>query len=823
MNEINKSLSIGIEAKFNSAPFVQGGREVIESAKAQTTALDALRESTMQTINAQRMMANTRNIYSNQRQEYQAKHNVKKVPSNYLFSEANERVEMEKYRTRFDMESNYASTLLENNPELESSGVASDFRRAVEYGIPKTESELQQLSQIKERAQQAARDRAKISTDQLKYLVNKKLGIISSAPKAERAGLYSEAQPFISSYASKLSADKVSAERSIESEIERMNGLSPAAQVRETDASVKKIQEKEAAIKKLSSAELELAQNTKKATEEAGLASKQIPGYVASVANMTMTIGQGIANISQAGALAFDYGSPIGMYGAQQGFDISRRQMMYSTGGSIVGQIAGAGIGTMTGNPFIGSYLGGMIGGGLGDMIGTLTNTGPKVNLQMMQQMYGKSSGMANQFAQVEGAEYGISRQSGASPSLIAHILSKYRNFAVDNMGAAQLANQYIQSTGRMDESGFDQWMQYYARTGSLPTGGGALSRLTGRDQTSNIAGIGAGAYGFTEARGNIQKLTGLNQFYAANTNVASSLFMNSGDIERSTNMMSGLPFSLFGEGLKSNLWAQSPEGMQQIQRGYSALGQAKNPAEQALLYNALHKPGAKWRDTLTRMQQGVSGKGNLEDILAYVQKFGDKAGDVTWSMLQDKGINPELAQLMANKVESGEAFTSAGLADMKNSFGIGGIGTAKAARSGQIRAGESIDVTEASRGFSSAFLAGMAKFNVEVATLVASPEVQSKIQVMYTQVIESVKDAIVNFGKDKQLGDAADGFKGKSKTAADSVIDATANKWFNSKNEQMITAHAPNGDAFDMKVSIEMVPAHTTAKSPKYSMQKAH
>ena len=115
-------------------------------------------------------------------------------------------------------------------------------------------------------------------------------------------------------------------------------GLSSGDQLKNLDSFNEKIQRFEENGRKARIASDELTKSTKNFTEQAGLASKSLPAYAASVINMGVTIGTGIAQISRAGALAFDYSSPMGMYSAQQQFEIQKSKTIWSTGGQIRGQ-----------------------------------------------------------------------------------------------------------------------------------------------------------------------------------------------------------------------------------------------------------------------------------------------------------------------------------------------------------------------------------------------------------------------------------------------------------------------------------------------------
>ncbi len=419
---------------------------------------------------------------------------------------------------------------------------------------------------------------------------------------------------------------------------------------------------------------------------------------------------------------------------------------MWNTGGAIGGQLVGLGVGAMAGfNPFVSSYIGGMIGGGAGDIISTFLNIEPEKQLKFMGQMYGKSGEMADMVAGIQSTEYGLSRRTGTDPEEIRSLLKKYGASGLNQSATGQLYGQFVNATGIKDTKVFDDWIQMYLRTGITPSG--MYEKLTGGNSVDMIvnAGMKMGLGANDKAR-----FSDVSQMFQYSTNLAGRLFTNPDDIARATSMTNLLPYTLYGEGIKGNNWATSFEGMQQINQGFQALGKANGTGQQAFLFNALNK-GGNWRETLLRIQEGVEGKGNLQDILSYAKKaYGGRSGDAIFSMLSEKGVSPGVIRDILKQYEGDYSgmMNRIGGEPLEGKEVYKRLGIPINAPLDIIKAKESISVTESARGMAEAFTAGLAKFNIRVAEIAGSPETQAKIQDMMHGVITSVETAFLFGGK---------------------------------------------------------------------------
>jgi hypothetical protein len=703
-DDFSKSLGVNVKANFDASGFEKGSDRVIASAERQGTALQALRRSTQELQDLQQAYAKTPDVYAQQRESYRQSG----ARGASIFSKEAEKLEISRIGYQIKMAGGLP-------PDTDLGGA---------------EEEL---------------EKREISTGRLRRLVEDKFSQFGGMSKTQRKALLGDTQPHVQELQRRYgSTQRFYAEKVREATAE-FEGLGNEDQLKNLDAFNQKIQQFEENGRKARIASDELTKSTKKFTEEAGLASKSLPAYAASVINMGVTIGQGVAQITRAGALAFDYSSPMAMYSAQQQFEIQKRKTMWSMGGTTVGQIAGYMMGG-----FPGSFIGGMIGGQGADFISTLLNIEPEKQLKYMGQMYGKSAEMTGMFAGVQGLEYDLARRSGASPEELHQILMRYntkeRPYGLGQSQVAQIAGQYVSSTGTLNQRGMDKWTGFYTRTGILPTGGGQLTKYTGGDATDLIARIGL-QMGLTQGNRNVARYADLGQYFQQATNIAGKLFTNQEDILNATSMTAQLPYTLYGESIKGNKWATTLEGMQQTGQGFAALGQAGGTAQEAFLFNALNNKGGNWRDTLLRMQEGIYGKGNLRDILEYAKTaYGGRRGDALFSLLQGKGINVDVQREMIRQFEANpESLISrigGGEITAENIYKK--IGMSKVGTQAQINAREAINVTESARGMADAFATGLANFNIKVAELAASPDTQKKIQGMFSKVIESVEEAFI-------------------------------------------------------------------------------
>ncbi len=693
-DDFSKKLGIDVKANLDPSGFERGSDRIIASAEHQRTALEALRKSSQELQQLQQVYLKTPELYAQQRAQYTGR-------GASIFSPEAEKLRLASLEHQIRLAGGTAPTIAGGG----------------------TIEELEQ------------RD---ITTRRLRGLVEEKFSQFGGMSRTQRKALMGDVQPHIQELQRRYGATQSYYSGRVREATAEFEAMSGEDQLKNLDAFNHKIQVYEDNARKARVASDELAKSTKKFTEEAGLASKSIPAYAASVVNMGITIGQGIAQISRAGALAFDYSSPYAMYSAQQQFEIQRSKTLWNTGGSIIGQIGGAAVGAMTGiNPFAASYIGGMLGGGAGDIISTFLNIEPERQLKYMGQMYGKSSQAVDMFTGIQGQEYGISRRTAATPAQIAAVLRRYGNLGIDQAQAAQIANQYVNATGSMSVAGLDEWINMYVRTGIMPHG--LLEKISGGSSVNMLANAGL-AMGLPRAR-----YADLSQFMQQATSVAGRLFTNPMDIERATSMTMMLPYTLYGEGVGSNRWATSFEGMQQISQGFQALGQSKNTGEQAFLFNALNQSGQSWRETLLRMQEGIYGKGNLRDILQYTRRaYGGRGGDALFSMLSEKGVNPDIVRKLVGEFEGNYSGLIArigeGAVTEKDLYKK--LGMTEVSPLARIKAGESIAVTESARGMAEAFATGLAQFNVQVARLATGADTQRKIQDMLGNVIRSVEEA---------------------------------------------------------------------------------
>jgi hypothetical protein len=700
-DDFSKSLGVNVKANFDPSGFEKGSDRVIASAERQGTALQALRRSTQELQQLQSAYAKTPEIYAAQREIY--RQGGGRGAS--IFSKEAEKLELSRIGYQIKM----------------AGGLPPD----TDIGAPEEELEARE-----------------ISTRRLSKLVEDKFSQFGGMSKTQRKALLGDIQPHVGELRRRYGATQNYYAEKVRETTAEFEGLSGEDQLKNLDAFNQKIQQFEENGRKARIASDELAKSTKNFTEQAGLASKSLPSYAASVINMGVTIGQGIAQITRAGALAFDYSSPMAMYSAQQQFEIQKSKTMWSTGGSIIGQVAGLGVGMATGfNPFMSSYIGGMLGGGAGDIIGTFLNIDPEKQLKFMGQMYGKSSEMANQVAGIQSTEYGIARRTGTSPEEIRALLKKYGASGLNQSATGQLYSQFVNTTGIRDKKTFDDWMQMYLRTGVTPSG--MFEKLTGQNSVDMIvnAGMAMGLGANNKAR-----FADVSQMMQYSTNIAGKLFTNPIDIERATSMTTMLPYTLYGENLKGNNWATSFEGMQQVAQGFQALGQPKNTAQQAFLFNALNK-GGNWRETFLRMQEGIEGKGNLQDILGYAKKaYGGRAGDAIFSMLSEKGISPGIIRDIVRQFEGDYTGMMSRLGEnpLTGKEAFKKLGVQINAPLDIIKAREAISVTESARGMAESFTKGLADFNIKVAELAGSPDTQKKIQEMYGKVISSVEEAFL-------------------------------------------------------------------------------
>jgi hypothetical protein len=702
-DDFSKSLGVNVKANFDATGFEKGSERVVVSAERQATALQNLRKSTEELQRLQTAYTKTPEVFAQQREEYKERFGGRGAS---LFSKEAEKLHLESLKY-----------------QIESAGGQLPSEVIVPEELEKRE----------------------LSTNRLRGLVEDKFSQFGGMTKTQRKALLADVRPHTSELQRRYGSTQQYYAEKVREATAEFEGMSGTDQLKNLDSFNEKIQKFEENGRKARVAAEDLAKSTKKFTEEAGAASKALPAYAASVINMGVTIGQGIAQISRAGALAFDYSSPMAMHSAQEQFEIQKSKTMWSTGGSVAGQILGAGLGMFTGiNPFAASYIGGMIGGGAGDIIGTFLNIEPEKQLKYMSQMYSKTVENVNRSAAIQEQEYGLARRTGATPEQVAEVLKKYSGYGIDQTQAAQIANQYVSSTGRMNVGGLDQWLSMYQRTGTLPTGAGAFEKLTGRGGVNIIAGAGL-RMGLTQENGNLARYEDMNQYFQQATSVAGKLFNNSRDIERSTSMTANLPYTLYGENVKGNDWATSLSGMQQIGQGFQALGQSKNGGEQAFLFNALGGKGQNWRETLLRMQEGIYGKGNLQDILSYTKKaYGGRGGDALFSMLSDKGVSPAVIRDLVKQFET----DSSGLISRLG----GDIGSEKdlmdrlgkpmTSPISKIKAWESISETESARGVSESFTKALAEFNVNVAGLASSPEMKAKMSNMFDEVFKSIEEA---------------------------------------------------------------------------------
>lgn len=713
MDEFQKSLGVSVKANLDASGFEKGSDRIIASAERQGTALQALRKSTQELQQLQQAYSNIPDIYAQERERYRQEHGGRGAS---IFNKEAEKLELARLNQQIRL--------------------AGGMPGGTELGQEEFELE-----------------RPEISTSRLQRLVEEKFTQFGGMSKTQRKAIMGDVQPHLQELQRRHRSTQGFYAEKVREATAEFEGLSSDEQLKNLDAFNQKIQQFEENGRKARIASDELAKSTKKFTEEAGLASKSLPAYAASVINMGVTIGQGIAQISRAGALAFDYSSPMGMYSAQQQFEIQKRSTLWNTGGSVAGQAVGWALGG-----FPGSYIGGMIGGGAGNIISTFLNIPQEKKLKEQMQMWSKSAEMVSQFAGVQGAEYDIGRRTGESQEQIQELLRRYgggtftkdgkfipdkNNLGLEQLQTAQIAGQYVSSTGTLSQRGMDKWTGFFTRTGMLPTGGGQLTKYTGQDATDLITRIGL-QMGLTQGNRNIARYADLGQYFQQATNIAGKLFTNTSDLERATSMTAQLPYTLYGENIVGNKWATELGGMQQIGQGFAALGQASGTGQEAFLFNALNK-GGNWRDTLLRMQEGIYGKGNLQDILNYAKTaYGGRRGDALFSLLQGKGINVDVQREMIRQFEANpEALISrigGGEITAENIYkriGIPRVGT-----QAQIKAGEAIAVTESARDMADAFAAGLAKFNVEVAAKAASPKTQADIQDLYGKVIKSIEEA---------------------------------------------------------------------------------
>ena len=771
-DDFSKSLGVNVKANFDSSGFEKGSDRVIASAERQATALQALRKSTSELQQLQSAYSKTPEIYASERERYRQEHGGHGAS---IFNKEAEKYELS--RLEFQIKSG-GGTL---------------------PGIPQKSQEDFE-----------PRD---ISTKRLGQLVEDKFSQFGGMSKTQRKALMGDVQYDVQKLQGRYSAIQKYYKEKIYETTAAFEGLSGEDQLKGMEKYNSELQRYGDYVTKAQKASDELTKSTKNFTEQAGLASKSLPAYAASVINMGVTIGQGIAQISRAGALAFDYSSPMAMYSAQQQFQIQKSKTMWSMGGSTIGQIAGFAMGG-----FPGSYIGGMIGGGAGDIISTFLNIEPEKQLKFMGQMYGKSGEMAGRFPGVQGAEYELARRTGASQEQIQALLKRYGtgkdNLGIDQTAMATLANQYISSTGRINDKGIDEWMQLYARTNVMPTGAGQYEKFIGQGGVGMMSRA-AGRMGIGEQ--NKARLADVNQYFQQATNMAGRLFTGRGDIERATSMTLNLPFDLFGKDITNpnvKNWATSFEGMQQVQQGFQALGQPQGTGQDAFLFNALNK-GGNWRETLLRIQEGIYGKGNIQDILGYAKTaYGGRAGDAVFAMLQGKGVSPDVQRYLSKAMDSetgysglmqrinestkGNGFKSA---EDLQAFMDKQFGKKTVSPLAQTISGESISVTESARGMAEAFTAGLARFNIEVAKVAASPETQKKVQGIMDDTIESVRSAFgVAGNKPTTPQEQAAKVEYQKEHKGESTIESSFWDWFKKQRDDshrekyLESPHGSNG-----------------------------
>jgi hypothetical protein len=726
-DEVTKSLNVSVKANLDPSGFEQGSSRVIASAEHQATALQNLRKSTEELQRLQGAYKSVPEVYAQGRTR--AEQNFGKRSQQYaMWSPEAEKLKAAQLQHQIKM----------------AGGLPPDL-------------------QLPEEQETETRE---ISTVRLREMVNEKFSQFGGMSKSQRKTLLGETQPHIQELQRRYGAvqqEMASRVRETTAEFEALPG---SEQEKHLDSFNTKIQMFERNLHDARVASDELAKSTRKVSEEAGLASKSLPAYAASVINMGVTIGSGIAHIARAGALAFDYSSPMGMYSAQQQFEIQRRSMIWGTGGAVAGQIVGAAMGG-----FPGSYIGGLIGGGAGDIISTFLNIQPEQRLKMMGQMYGKSAEMVNQVTGVQGAEYSLARRSGVSPEEMRRLLKAYgegefakgangrysfvpgkNNLGISQQEMAPIVNQFVSTTGENPtEKTLADWMDFYSRTNILPSG--MMERFTGKSSTGSMA-LTAQQMGINEKNGNLARIENVNQMYQSSANIAGRLFTNAEDIRRATSMTAGLGYTLYGSNIsnpETKNWATSFEGMQQTAQGFGALGQAKNGGEQALLFNALNVKG-DWKETLLRMQEGIYGKGNLQNILSYVKTaYGGRAGDALFSILSDKGVNPSIIREMVKSIGTKEGYAGlVGRLEEKQPSSpeelqklMDEMAGRKISPLAQKNAAGAINVTEQAREFADAFTTGIQAFNVEVAKIASSEKTQTEIQGMYDTVIKSVNEAL--------------------------------------------------------------------------------
>ena len=417
---------------------------------------------------------------------------------------------------------------------------------------------------------------------------------------------------------------------------------------------------------------------------------RMLPAYVGTVLNTVGQAGQMYANLYRAERTMFDLSSPEGMANAMMSLNIYKTQA-YSRGiASTIGAVGGGIIGGFAGGPFApatalaGTYLGSQIATPIGEMVATYLSADREAQQKLFNTFFPKSMANVQAFAPVQSAEYTLAARTGwkTRPEQYEAAFKGYgEKFGLGPAEVRQAALAQIEARGRATGTPEEQQAQLetllkVARANRIDPSQvmalSGISRFTGRELVTG-AGTPRNPLDLTEIakmmavperlgmpKGSpmaLEFMKSIPSYFQA----AARVFTRGSEIERAALTQAQMPRVLFGERIEDQNdrgmdWARTPQGRQQVEEAMAGLARPKNAAEQAFLFTALRaaNPKADVMETMLKMQEGITGKGNLEAIYKALPR-GKMGEAMMFALTEGKVENVDLRRQMMKAAGSDE------------------------------------------------------------------------------------------------------------------------------------------------------------------------
>ena len=396
--------------------------------------------------------------------------------------------------------------------------------------------------------------------------------------------------------------------------------------------------------------------------------SRLLPAYLTTAMNTVAQAGRLWADLYRAEQTMFDLGSPVGMAGSQQQLDIFRTQTLWGGGGRIGGAVAGGLGGLMFGGlpgALAGTFLGSMAGGHIGDIMGTYRTAEQQRELQIFQNIAGRSMQYADQFGGVQAQEYTLAARTGweFDPR---EFRERYGRFAErygigrGQAGQLEMMFQEARGEGTTDPRLFEDMLQLQRATRFDPATIMALqrpTRLTGMDigleQASMMRVIGQ--------RMGIDPGSQLEQEFLQNIpmywQMAGGVYMDPDRLRDAGFTAAQTPQMLFGDEAGGIPMLREGGGQQQVFQAMQGLLTPRDRAHEALLFQAYTQSPRddqqSFFDTLLRMREGIFGEGNLEALLRATPR--GEGGEAFGFALTEDVQNVDLRRAIMRMFRTGE------------------------------------------------------------------------------------------------------------------------------------------------------------------------